>query len=805
MRIRNLMILVLTGAFIVLTLGSTAFFYEKQRMALETGIDRELLTAAFMANAVLPAHYHDGITGKDSVSDAQYLQIVDRFNIICKQTGMEYIWSLLQLDGKVEFTSATSPGKDANRGDQASFLEVHSNPELYTRTFELMQPQYQINEDKWGRIRAVLVPFYDAQGRKYLIGASRRMQEVDAGLHSLLMSSLVIGGSIILIGTLISILLANSLARPIVKLQEAAQRIAAGDYTGQLPSSSRQLSYREVNSLANSFELIRQAVRSREESYKKSETLLLANQQMTHMGGWEWDVVKKSFYWTDEVYRIHGLSPAETPHNAAELLQLSVTCYDPADRPALQAAFRDCIEKALPYDLELPFTTLAGKRLWIHTKAEAVSEQGQVVRVIGNMMDISERKRSSAEREALLEIMQGFAITKDFKEILAIIHHSVARVIYAVNFSVVFHNDATGLFEEIYAADQYDPPMPPSRLDKSITAYVYHTRQPLIMTQALFDELEARGEVEMVGTNSASWLGTPLITPNGALGVITVQNYETSDCYSENDKNFLAYIGAQVAIAYERKLAEDQISQLNVELEQRVHDRTAQLEAANQELEAFAYSVSHDLRAPLRALDGFSASLMEDYPDRLDEKGRHYLDRIQEAARRMGQLINDLLNLSRITRSEFKRQKVDLSALAAEIVADLKKQHPVRQVEVEILPGLVVDGDPHLLTIALENLLSNAFKFTGQREHAHIVFGMAAQAGQCIYFVRDNGAGFDMAYAHKLFAPFQRLHGMQEFPGTGIGLATVQRIITRHGGRIWPEAAVDQGATFYFTMASHVE
>jgi light-regulated signal transduction histidine kinase (bacteriophytochrome) len=250
----------------------------------------------------------------------------------------------------------------------------------------------------------------------------------------------------------------------------------------------------------------------------------------------------------------------------------------------------------------------------------------------------------------------------------------------------------------------------------------------------------------------------------------------------------------------ERKLAVEEIHRLNSELEQRIADRTVQLTAANQELEAFSYSVSHDLRAPLRSLDGFSKALLEDYAGQLDEQGKQYLTRIQEASRRMGQLINDLLDLSRVTRADFTRQRVDLSALANSITAELKAQSPSRQVEFEIKADMIVHGDENLIKIVLENLLNNACKFTSRREQALIQVGRVEQDGQWNYFVRDNGAGFDMTYANKLFAAFQRLHSEKEFPGTGIGLATVQRIIRRHGGRVWAEGVVDQGATFYFTI-----
>ncbi len=255
----------------------------------------------------------------------------------------------------------------------------------------------------------------------------------------------------------------------------------------------------------------------------------------------------------------------------------------------------------------------------------------------------------------------------------------------------------------------------------------------------------------------------------------------------------------------QRKRAEEEILRLNASLEQRVLDRTQQLDLSLKELSAFSYSVSHDLRAPLRGIDGWSQALLEDCADQLDKRGKEYLDRVRSETQRMGQLIDDLLRLSKITQGQMRNSSVDLTSLAHAVISRLRERSPERTVECIIDPEMTTQGDAGLLGAALVNLLENAWKFTSKNPHAKIHFGRRQQNGATVYFIQDNGAGFDMAYVDKLFGPFQRMHKHTEFPGTGVGLATVQRIIHRHSGRIWVDAKVGQGATFFFTLEKALE
>jgi len=271
-------------------------------------------------------------------------------------------------------------------------------------------------------------------------------------------------------------------------------------------------------------------------------------------------------------------------------------------------------------------------------------------------------------------------------------------------------------------------------------------------------------------------------------GSVRTVIWNSATLYDQDNKTQLATI-AQGQDITERKQAEDELKK-----------RTVELEASNKELEAFSYSVSHDLRAPLRSITGFSNVLLEDYSKELDDEGKAYLKKISDSGELMGQLMDDLLKLSRVTRGDITVEKLDLSNMAQKIVSDLAKDEPQRKMKVTIAPDMTANGDKNLLGLALQNLLGNAWKYTSKTSEPRIEMGTVKHKGKTAYFVRDNGVGFDMTYANKLFQPFQRLHKATEFAGTGIGLATVQRIIRRHGGEVWTEAKVGEGATFYFTL-----
>jgi signal transduction histidine kinase len=331
------------------------------------------------------------------------------------------------------------------------------------------------------------------------------------------------------------------------------------------------------------------------------------------------------------------------------------------------------------------------------------------------------------------------------------------------------------------------------RLDQSLAAQAFIEQRAVRTSDTPVSTRQLPAEHREAGLRYV--LTAPITVGGRRLGVVAIVVARRSTFF-DDDLALLQLLADQAGVVLEHRRLFAEVHELNRTLEGSV----SELRALNDELGAFAYSVSHDLRAPLRSIDGFSQILLEDYGPALGAGGRDNLERVRAAATRMGNLIDDMLLLSRLTRDDMRPQNVDLTALARVVVDELRAREPQRRVEFESNGALVAKGDERLLRIALTNLIGNSWKFTRQREPAHITFGGEARDDQATFFVRDDGVGFDMRYAQKLFGAFQRLHTTKEFEGTGIGLATVQRIVHRHGGRVWAESEVGKGSTFYFTL-----
>lgn len=440
--------------------------------------------------------------------------------------------------------------------------------------------------------------------------------------------------------------------------------------------------------------------------------------------------------------------------------------HDPELLPAIVDKWKQSLEAGVPYEMEFPLRGADGRFRRFLTRAFPLKDsEGRVTRWFGTNTDVSDLfEAQEAVRESESKYRTLFTSMREAFMLIEIIFDESGKP------KSWRYLDANPAWQANTGIDE-----------KGIIGKTVHEVLPEIESYWI----ESFGSVAVTGSP------VRLEQYNKDL-----KRYYLASAFPAD----AGQVGVLFSDITSRRNAEEEVRRLNAELEQRVQARTAELEVANKELEAFSYSVSHDLRAPLRAIDGFSNAVLKGYLDQLDERGQDYLQRIRAASQRMAKLIDDILGLSRAGRAEMHVQNVDLSAVALDVLEDLRKTQPERRLELDVKPGLVVQGDSHLLRIALDNLLGNAWKFTSGREVAKVEVGSLELDGERVYYVRDNGAGFDPTYADKLFSPFQRLHTDQEFPGTGIGLALVQRILRRHGGRIWAESAVDQGATFYFTL-----
>lgn len=424
------------------------------------------------------------------------------------------------------------------------------------------------------------------------------------------------------------------------------------------------------------------------------------------------------------------------------------------------------------------------------------SQLGQIASIVIRFLssqvwatDQNDPSRILHDSKRLVEVVQELSLARDLASVMEIVRHAARRLTGADGANFILREG-----ELCYHADEdaIAPLWKGKRfpLSACVSGWVMMHRQAAVV-EDVFNDPRVPGDIyRPTFVKSLAMVPIRSVDPVGAIGNF----WATPHLATAHELNMLQALADSTSIALENV-------RLYAELEQRVKDRTAQLETANGELEAFTYAVSHDLRSPLRHMSGYSTALLEDLAGSLDEQSQGYLQRIKHATERMSQLIDDLLTLSQAVRTPVNCQRVDLSAAAREIVSDLQLEAPERDVEFAIADDMWDEGDPRLLSVALRNLLANAWKFTSQRTRARIEFDRARQVdGLFHYCVRDNGVGFDMTYANRLFKPFERLVQEVDFPGTGIGLATVQRIIRKHGGHVWVDAKPDAGAMFYFTL-----
>lgn len=552
-----------------------------------------------------------------------------------------------------------------------------------------------------------------------------------------------------------------------------------------------------------------------EDKIRRRDAFLNEAQRIAHLGSWELRLDSGEQRWSEECVRLFGYPPGSRDASLDNFKALIL----PEDLPAVLAQLDTVVATNLPRSYQMRIRRPDGEIRYLDCHAEISADaDGRRQRLIGTNLDITEQVRS---KKRLAHLARLYAVLSKANQAIVRIRDS-AQLLQTLCRIMV---------EDGGLVMAWTCRMSDGKPATHITHWGHedgYVEAALAIYEVLADGQGATRRAMREGRhvlcddiatdpNMAPWRGLALSRGYHSSAAFQIRHQDETtviNLYAPEPHFFTAEIVAllddlcqDLAFAFDaahqnaqRQKAEAELRQLNEELEWRVAERTRALEDVNRELESFSSAVSHDLRAPLRSIDGFSQVLQRRYQDRLDDAGRDYLDRVRRAAQRMGRLIDDMLKLSRVTRGPVRRQQVDLSALARQILDELQRSDPERPVTAQIEEGLTVFGDAGLLRILLDNLLGNAWKFTRHTPQPLIRFASRMEEQRQVFFVADNGAGFDPAYARKLFKEFQRLHAESEFEGTGIGLATVERVVRRHHGKVWADGAVGQGATIHFTL-----
>jgi PAS domain S-box-containing protein len=578
-------------------------------------------------------------------------------------------------------------------------------------------------------------------------------------LYGMLFGMILAGAMVLAFG--LSTVMQRRITRPILALARTARIVSEKKDYGV---RAEKLSEDELGLLTEAFNHMLNQIEERESALRESGERLRMALRASQTGTWRWDVAEDKLSWDEFTSGLFGFPPETSPAHLDEFFNL----IHPEDREVVRQATFRALEQGEEYYCVFRVARAEGLPRFLASRGRGYSdESGKVTRLTGVCMDITERKKaedalyeSQQRMRSVVDYVADGILTMDEKGV-AQSFNQAAEKIFGYRAGEVVGKDIKMLLPEGYGRPE----------DQDLPGLLRTGERRMIGARREMEGLRKDGGV-----------------------------FPMEIAVSEFQFKGTRYFTAIIRDITERKKVEEEIRTLNTQLEQRVQQRTAELETINRELEAFTYSVSHDLRAPLRHIDGYAQILEQDFLESLGPGAQMLLKRIRKGTVQMGRLVDDLLNLARLGRSDLNLQEVNLNQLIEDVISSLQPETGGRQIEWKVEPLPRILADPGLIQQVFANLLGNAVKYTRPRETALIEIGLVRQEERAALFVRDNGVGFNMAHAGKLFGVFQRLHRVEEFEGTGVGLATVERIIHKHGGNIWAEAEAEKGATFYFTL-----